>query len=294
MIRKVFRRHQIKPSLAFTRPTPRSALSLATKVTTVGALVSVLEELSRPNEMHDHGLFSWPIRRSGLRLLANKTLSPVLRVFEHPKYQKAVALRGVAAAGALLSPSGSWLRTASLVSLSALLLGKSYRSAYGSDGSDQMTFITTTLAAAEAMPGLRPHHRQLLAGFLTFQSTLSYFSAGVAKLYSSPWRDGSAVKGIFRTKTYGDEDLYNFLIHQRWAAKGLSWLVIIAETTFPLVLILPPLPRRVTLGLAAVFHIGNARFMGLNRFFWAFLGTYPVVDHSADVLQSMLKKHDWK
>lgn len=265
-------------------------LAIGARITAVGALVSGLEELSRPGDMHDRSLFSWPVRRTGLRVLSRRKLHPVLQPFEHPRYQKVVAARTAAAASVMLAPSTSKSRSAALLGLSGLMLAKSYRHTYGSDGSDQMSFITTTVAGAASLPGLSAWHRGMLSGFVTFQSTLSYFSAGVAKLRSSAWRDGSAVTGIFRTKTYGDEQLYQFLKDRPWAAKTLAWTVIAAETAFPIVLVLPPLPRRALLGLAASFHVANARFMGLNRFFWAFLGTYPVVDQSAENIQRAIAR----
>jgi hypothetical protein len=262
----------------------------ATRITAVGALLGGLEELSRRSEMHDRGLFSWPVRRTSLRSLSNPRLDPVTKTFEHPRYQKLVGLRAASAAIVLFAPSRSGIRTASLLGLSGFMLTKSYRHTYGSDGSDQMSFITTTVAGVASLPGLGKWHRAVLAGFLAFQSTLSYFSAGVAKLRSPAWRDGSAVTGIFRTKTYGDEQLYRFIRDRPWAAKALAWSVILAETSFPVVLLLPPLPRRALLGLAASFHVANARFMGLNRFFWAFLGTYPVVDQSAEDIRRAISQ----
>lgn len=287
------------PRTAHDRATPprvsRSAITdqrmvTAARITAFGALVGSLEELSRPDDMHDRGLFSWPVRRTGLRVLSNRKLTPLLRNFEHPRYQKIVGLRTLAATAVLLLPGTSRARKAALFGLSGLMVAKSYRSTYGSDGSDQMSFITTTLASAASLPTLSPTQRGMFSGFLAFQSTLSYFAAGVAKLRSPAWRDGSAVTGIFRTKTYGDEGLYMFIRNRPWAARGLAWAVIIAETAFPVVLILPPVPRRALLGLAAIFHVGNARYMGLNRFFWAFLGTYPVVDERADALQRLIWK----
>lgn len=193
-------------------------LAAATRMTAIGALISGLEELSRPDDMHDRSLFSWPVRRTGLRILSDRRLDPLLQVFEHPRYQGVIGLRTAAAIGVLLAPATSRVRTVALLGLSGLMLAKSYRHTYGSDGSDQMSFITTTVAGAASLPGLSARQRGLLAGFLTFQSTLSYFSAGVAKLRSPAWRNGSAVMGIFRTKTYGDQWLYEFVRERRHRA----------------------------------------------------------------------------
>lgn len=61
-------------------------MAVAVRITAVGTLVSALEELSRPDDMHDRSLFSWPIRRSGLRVLSNRRLGAALSVFKHPRY----------------------------------------------------------------------------------------------------------------------------------------------------------------------------------------------------------------
>jgi hypothetical protein len=37
----------------------------------------------------------------------------------------------------------------------------------------------------------------------------------------------------------------------------------------------PPPLCLVILGLAAIFHIGIARILGLNLFFWSFVATFP-------------------
>ena len=58
---------------------------------------------------------------------------------------------------------------------------------------------------------------------------------------------------------------------------GLCWLVILGETLFPIVLILPPDALYVVLGASIVFHFMTAYFMGLNTFVWAFIATYPSV-----------------
>lgn len=264
-----------------------SPFTKGSRLAAIGSLLGALEELSRPADMADRHLFAWPIRRTALRAFGKKRAQPLLRCFEHPRYQVLVATRAVAALGVIAAPSRSRIRAASSCVLTALLLAKSYRGNYGSDGSDQMSMIVHTTSAVAQLPGISPAQRTALESFVTFQSVLSYFVAGSAKVLSTSWRDGSAIDGIFRTQTYGGEWLYRFVSARPWAKKTLAWSVTLAETAFPLVLVLPHGPRQCLILLAAGFHVGNARFMGLNRFFWAFLGTYPLVVSTARKIKAI-------
>ena len=54
---------------------------------------------------------------------------------------------------------------------------------------------------------------------------------------------------------------------------------------FPLVLVAPKKVALGLLGTGVTFHVGNAVFMGLNRFMWAFSGTYPAVAHCSRSLR---------
>ncbi|WJY66994.1 hypothetical protein [Corynebacterium auris] len=270
------------------------AFSAGSRITAVGTFISAAEEFSRSREMSDTGLFSWPIRRTAFRTLSHPKLEKPLRTLGHPRYRWLVGARALASLGVIVAPRRSKSRLVSLFALSGLLLVKSYRSSYGSDGSDQMSFISAASTAIAETPRLTPQQQDVMSGFVAFQSVLSYFSAGVAKLRSPVWRDGSAIEGIFRTKTYGDEWLYQFVHRHRWARLTLAWSVIVAETIFPIILALPPVARRAQFLVAAGFHVGNARFMGLNRFFWAFLGTYPHVEHNAAFLRQAWQEQSRK
>ena len=92
--------------------------------------------------------------------------------------------------------------------------------------------------------------------YLAVQLTLSYWVAGLVKLKHKDWRNGSALTRL--TGLPGQ----------------LAWPVLLWECTFPLAW----LNHGLCLGYLAVglvFHLANAKILGLNRFFWIWLAAYP-------------------
>ncbi|PXA79733.1 hypothetical protein DYI20_01810 [Auritidibacter ignavus] len=256
---------------------PGQALTRGSRIAAIGSLVGSLEELSRPADVKSDSLLAWRLRRTSLPMFQGRLGRQLDKCFEHPGYQYLVFLRSLAAIGTIIAPERTKVRTLSITTLTLLLWAKSYRGWYGSDGSDQMSFIVFSSGAlAELMPR-NECNATLLSSFVAFQSLLSYFASGVAKVVSPSWRDGSALKGIFRTQTYGDERFYRFLTAKEWRAAAMSRTVTAFEVLFPAVVLMPKTLRTIGLGIGAAFHIANARFMGLNRFFWAFCGTYPSI-----------------
>jgi hypothetical protein len=124
--------------------------------------------------------------------------------------------------------------------------------------------------------------------FLAGQSCLSYFLAGVAKCLGHSWRDGTAVRDIFRTRSYGQSFLSRLLHRSPILAAGATWFALGFECSFPLVLVLPPPLSLIYLILGCLFHLVNAFAMGLNLFVWAYLATYPAVLYTASRLSATL------
>jgi hypothetical protein len=56
-----------------------------------------------------------------------------------------------------------------------------------------------------------------------------------------------------------------------------SWLVIVFECAFPLVLWVRPQGAALLLACGLAFHLCNALVLGLNRFLWAWLAGYPAL-----------------
>jgi len=261
-----------------TLPVDR-ALRRTELINAIGVAIGSLEFLARPKQLAETGLLSWPVGRTRFRWSTKNHVDVLNRLFNPPGVYGLIALRLLASA-ALLNPRASRAtRTSAVTFLAGTNWALHVRNGFGTDGTDHMNMLTHAALAASK---LFPHDklaREACAWFIAGQSVLSYASAGAAKLLSPFWRDGSAMAGIFRTHTYGTKWVGELMKKYPVLATAGGWGVILGELAFPLVLVAPKPVARALLGLGTSFHVGNAAFMGLNRFVWAFSATYPSVIH---------------
>lgn len=252
------------------------------RITAVGAAIGGLEVVRVGSTYADDSINSWPITRTRLRGLNRGMGQVVDHAVRHPRVLTVAGVR--AASAALLTVPGLGRRTRAVGLVGAVGSGAllHLRTNYGNDGSDHMAVLNFTTALVDKAFPYDLRARQMALGFVAAQSALSYFTSGVVKLGSPMWRSGEALTGILRTGTYGDQHLYAVFRDRPRLSMVASWAVMLFESGFPLVFVLPkPLSRSLLLG-AAAFHLVNARFMGLNRFLWSFVGSYPAVAYFAD------------
>lgn len=239
-------------------------------------LLSSLEYLVRSRDRSDGGLNHWPTMRPGFPK-SLKFMMPVFDFFSDERRVKALHASRVIASVALLLPGKN---NAARVGLNGYLTLSQFviypRHFYGTDGSDQVAFLIQSGATLGRLSH-RDRGRDHGAAFIGAQVMLSYCASGLAKLPGQRWRTGEALPQIMRTQTYGDEWLYNMLREYPQLSKAMAYSVLALECLFPAVLINKGRYVDVALAFMAVFHLGNARFMGLSRFAVAFIGTYPCV-----------------
>ncbi|WP_326584639.1 hypothetical protein OG889_40365 [Streptomyces sp. NBC_00481] len=256
------------------------------KLTAVGAAIGALEQIARSRELDDKGIFAWPLHRTRYRSSGSFPQKQLLGILKYPNVVAIPSARLLAAGRLLLGNPGQRERALLLAVLTAGGVGMNARHHYGNDGSDQMAQVTFTVSLlAKAFPN-DSRAREACLRFVAFQACVSYASAGTVKLVSPMWRNGSAVTGIFRTQSYGDATIYELLKRYPALSVALAWTVILGELAFPLVLVAPRPVARGMLAMGTVFHLANGKFMGLNRFIWAFSGTYPAVAHVSRALPS--------
>lgn len=249
------------------------------KLTAVGATISALEMLATKKTLDDKGLLGWPISRTRMLSLNRGPGKNLERVLKYPQILGVVRTRFVSGLTLLAPGVGRAGRGAALTGMTGTAAALNLRSSYGLDGSDHFAFINFAVALLEKLYPNDRRAREVALAFIAAQSCLSYFTSGAVKLTSPVWRSGDAISGIFRTRTYGDKFFYKMTKDSKLAAQAVAWSVMLAEVTFPLVLVAPKPIARMILLSGMGFHIGNARFMGLNRFFWSFVATYPAVAH---------------
>lgn len=250
-------------------------------LTSVGAVISALEMLTVAPTYDDKGLFGWPVSRTrlpGLHKGPGRHLDALLRYPQVVGVMQTRLLSGLA----LLSPRASRRsRAAGLAGLTGTAAAMQLRSHYGADGADHFAFINAAVSLLEKLFPNDRKAREFALAFIAAQACLSYFTSGAVKLTSPVWRSGDAITGVFRTRTYGDRFFYQIFRDRPQLAKAMAWTVMLAEVAFPLVLVAPKPVARAILANGVMFHLGNARFMGLNRFLWSFVASYPAVSYFA-------------
>ncbi|MEN9760744.1 MAG: hypothetical protein RI906_570 [Pseudomonadota bacterium] len=179
---------------------------------------------------------------------------------------------------ALALMAGQIALTGSLVLFAtALVLLFRWRGAFNG-GSDFMTLV--------ALSGLLLGH--ILAAifdsqlgwratlwYVALQSLTSYFISGWVKLMQPGWRSGAALPVFLNTGVYGPLALASPFRHPL-VARICAWAFTVWEGLFPLSLLDVRLAA-LFCAVAAVFHGLVFWFFGLNRFFWAWLATFPAI-----------------
>ncbi|MFG1945696.1 hypothetical protein [Nonomuraea sp. NPDC048826] len=246
-------------------------------VSAVGLALASMEYLARPEMFEDTGLMSWEVERLRIRMLAGKKADWLNVIFKPPGIHIMLNLRLVAALTLVNPRTDKTTRDFAVAFIAVTNYMLAVRIRAGTDGTEHMSQLTyLALLATRFFPN-DPKARAASAWFIGGQCMLSYLAAGLAKAAGPSWRQGQAMPGIFRTYVYGDERIYKIFKDRPTLSKLAGWGVIVGESILPLALVLPKKSAWAMLGTGVAFHAGNAAFMGLNRFLWSFVGTYPAV-----------------
>lgn len=259
-----------------TRSACANPLSTAERLSAVTHLLSSVEYMVRGTDRRRGGLNDWTHTRAQVPA-KSKPLQAVKDFVAREPVTQALHCSRALAAAVLVSPvRHNRVRMAADAYLAGTQILVYPRHLFGTDGSDQVSFLVQT-AAALGRAGGTDASRKAAVQFIGAQTVLAYGASGWAKLPGETWRSGDALVKIIRTETYGDKWLYQQLERRPEASRALCHAVLALECSFPLLLL--GRGRHLDAGLLAMgaFHLANARFMGLSRFAWAFLATYPSV-----------------
>ncbi len=145
-------------------------------------------------------------------------------------------------------------------------------------GSDSMFFQVQIGLLIASLGGANPALVRIGLGWIAAQSVLSYFISGWAKLRNHEWRNGVALENLLRSDgPYVLLEASRSLANSKLMCIALSWLLMLFQFTFPIVLLLPPEARLIMIAAGFAFHVINAAMLGLNRFIWAWAATYPAL-----------------
>ncbi|MEU1276443.1 hypothetical protein [Streptomyces sp. NPDC005799] len=263
-----------------------SAFSRIERITAVGAAIGALEQIVCSETLSDTGFYSWSIHQDRYEISNHLAQNLVDKLLKYPNVVALLHVRLAAAVRLAVGRPGPVEHTLLLLALAMTASAMRKRHPYGHDGSDQISQLTFAVSLlARAFPNDKVAKDTCLR-FIAFHTSLSYAVSGAVKLVSPVWRDGSAISGIFRTRAYGDPSMHNLLREHPNLAPMLAWAVIVGELSFPLVLVARAPIAKGILAMSLAFHLVNGRLMGLNRFVWAFAGTYPAVSYAARSMRS--------
>jgi hypothetical protein len=145
-------------------------------------------------------------------------------------------------------------------------------------GSDFLTLVVLTgLLISQVVGALGNAQLGWQAGFwyIAIQAITSYFMSGAVKLLRREWRNGSAMTIFLNGAIYGPLSVTHPL-RNKWLTLMGSWGFIVWEILFPFSLLDPRLAA-VFCAVAALFHFLVFWFFGLNRFFWAWMCSFPAI-----------------
>jgi hypothetical protein len=143
-------------------------------------------------------------------------------------------------------------------------------------GSDAMTFLVLLTIC---LGRIAPQDSLLLyAGFwyLGIQCALSYLIAASVKLQNQDWWTGKALSRILQLSAYPIPTAVRKISHSIMFAQILSLLLVAFECSALLALLLPQYCV-FFMPLGLIFHLANVYIFGLNRFFFAWLASYPAL-----------------
>lgn len=213
-----------------------------------------------------------PAQPAGLKTLLDHLFKPTT-------YTAWLGLRGVLAIALMLGHLG-WFGSVLLFGMALLLLLR-WRGAFNG-GSDFMTLVGLSgLLLAHLVGAWTDAAIGWQAGlwYVTLQTISSYFISGWVKLLRPEWRSGAALPMFLDTGVYGPLPVHS-VFRNRWFAMVCAWSFTLWEGLFPLALLDVRLAF-IWCGVAGVFHFLVFWYLGLNRFFWAWLSSFPAIIYCA-------------
>jgi len=236
-------------------------------------MIQTLEYLRMGKYTADDAFWSWRLQRADI---PNAPVRALLDVLFRPRiHQLHLVLRLLAAL--TLAVQGASLPLIGFLFAGNLLILIRWRGAFNG-GSDFLTLVVLTgLLISQGVGAWGDVQLGWQAGFwyIAIQAITSYFMSGAVKLLRPEWRNGSAMTIFLNGAIYGPLSATHPL-RNKWLAMLGSWGFIVWEILFPFSLLDPRLAA-VFCAVAAVFHFLVFWFFGLNRFFWAWLCSFPAI-----------------
>jgi hypothetical protein len=257
----------------------QDALRLSTLIAAAGSILLALEDWHNRAEYADTGLMSWPVAQLQWQWSDNQRIITMWRIlYGHRTLELLIMARLVLSFVLVFSSLflGELLNGLLAACILLMLSTTHMRSPYGGDGADQMVlvvFVGVTLAWLLPDGGIA---QRAALWFVALQLILSYTVAGLGKMVSTEWWNGTGLIGVLSTYSYGSPRV-SVLAHRHPSLiMAMSWLVILFEVGWSSVLLMPTQVAGVLFFIGVLFHLGTAVVMSLNTFTFAFVAAYPI------------------
>jgi len=241
-----------------------NCILLTSKIICVAILIDTFEILYKKEAYSKDGLFSFSL------LFHKKRYNFLQRFFLNKFFIQTTFIRLILSIFGLIVFSPIIFIPLLFFQVISFIRNKSANSA-----SDQMLIIVLYGFTVYSL-NISDFVNQCCLFFIAIQATVSYVTAGYHKLFSSVWRDGSAILMVMGTDSYGYIPFYTFLINNKKFSLVLAWATILFDFFFFVALGFPIVAIIFSV-LGILFHAANAYFMGLNMFLFVFVSTYPCV-----------------
>jgi hypothetical protein len=255
------------------------AIGASEQLAATTTLVSSLEYLVAREKFRPGGSNDWRVMRERT-ISAGPLERRILDLIGDERSTIALHASRAAVSAVLMLPGRGRWRGAGNAFLAASTYAMSPRHRYGSDGSDQASAVTqSALALARLSSDTRIQDTALWYGAI--QVNLSYVIAGWLKVTGRSWRDGSALPGIMRTRSYGYRPAFRLMDRYPRLARYVSHGTVAWEALFPIIYATRGELVRPILGTGILFHTINGFTMGLGKFLTGFASMYPMVAYTA-------------
>jgi len=264
-------------------------VDLIQTIASIAVIIDCIEVLIERYQYTSRGIFSLEIIRMYKKWMLNRYLDLFFNfLFGYPNYILLIILQlviGVLVISQIFINISMFL----ILFIFIILLLSHIRNHLVMSVSDQLQVIIFAVLLVFYLSPFNPIVQKTAIFFICFQSLLSYFMAGLAKLSSSAWKNGTAIKDIMNTESFGNKSFAKILIDKPFISKLVCWCVIIFECSFPVLIFTGLQTTFFLIILGILFHLSISIFMRFNSFFWSFIATYPALLYISVEIQNFIR-----
>lgn len=245
-------------------------LALTAKLVAISLMIQSGELLYLRKEFQTGGLWPWSILKKDFPPMIGSLLSFIL---SSPYFLILIIVQMVMSAVLFINPT-IWICAG--LFFTALMINVRFRGTFNG-GSDKMTMMSLIALMIATSHNQNQFYCIAGLGFLALQTVTSYFLAGFVKFRMPSWRNGQVLPTFLRLPQYPiPQKLRQLGVQNPKRLQTFSKLLLGFECLFPLVFLNYHLAI-IFFAVACIFHLVNIWIFGLNRFFFAWIATYPAI-----------------